>query len=264
MKNWIKATNIVGMVSVILLIYWVFSFILITAFGLRVFKRSLTELFTFSVMGIIALMAAALMLNIMLNLTRIAEGRQSDEYPKSSRKIIYLGLSIFPILAALLFGGHHLTVQRKQQILVQSAITLVSEHAQQAQQLAQYRFDVAYINKTAEILDIWRKRNSAFSHVSVIVPEQINGETVWLAFDADAAVFDKMTRTIRPSQYLFTADLATNEYLQAAFQNDDGENIRFTENQGKYELFYPYSHQGKVLAIFRFADYQPYGKLGTY
>ena len=61
-KTLVKLSNIVGLISIILLIYWVFIFISITVLGLKVFKENLTETFYFSVLGILALMFAASLL----------------------------------------------------------------------------------------------------------------------------------------------------------------------------------------------------------
>ena len=72
-KKLVKATNIIGMTAVVLLVYWVFVLILTSVFGLRIFREHITEIFAMSILGILAVMAGALMLNIMLNLTRIAE-----------------------------------------------------------------------------------------------------------------------------------------------------------------------------------------------
>ena len=104
-KKLVKATNIIGMVAVTLLVYWVFALILIQVFGLKVFREHITEIFLMSILGILAVMGGTLMLNIMLNLTRIAERGQGEEV-RGCRKTVYLLLAVFPILAALLFGGN--------------------------------------------------------------------------------------------------------------------------------------------------------------
>ena len=69
-KNLVKACNMVGVVAILLLAYWVFAFILIQVFGLKVFREHISETFSLSVLGIIVLMAAVLMLNIMFLCTR--------------------------------------------------------------------------------------------------------------------------------------------------------------------------------------------------
>lgn len=72
-KTLVKWSNRIGIFAIIALIYWVFVFIIIQVFGLRIFRHNLSEIFIFSVLGILAVMAGCLMLNIMLNLTQIAK-----------------------------------------------------------------------------------------------------------------------------------------------------------------------------------------------
>jgi len=85
-KKLIKLSNIIGIISIILLIYWVFIFIAITVFDLKVFRENMTETFYLSVFGILALMFGALMINIMLNLTRIAEKHNDNEQNQIKKK----------------------------------------------------------------------------------------------------------------------------------------------------------------------------------
>ena len=77
-RTLVRLSNAIGIISIVLLLYWVFIFISITVFGLKVFRENLTETFYLSVLGILALMFAALMINLMFNLTRIAERHNQD------------------------------------------------------------------------------------------------------------------------------------------------------------------------------------------
>lgn len=77
-KKIVKLSNILCIISVIALCYWVFMFIVMNVFGLKVFRENLTETFYLSILGILALMFGALITNIMFNLTRIAEKHNSD------------------------------------------------------------------------------------------------------------------------------------------------------------------------------------------
>ena len=111
-KKLVKATNIVGMVAVVLLVYWVFVLILSNVFGLKVFREYITEIFLMSILGIFAVMAGALILNIMLNLTRIAERGQEEE-SKGGRKTVNICLlAVFPVLAPCYLAEIYLTVQK--------------------------------------------------------------------------------------------------------------------------------------------------------
>ncbi len=281
-KKLVKATNIVGMVAVVLLVYWVFVLILSNVFGLKVFREYITEIFLMSILGIFAVMAGALILNIMLNLTRIAERGQEEE-SKGGRKTLYLLLAVFPVLAALLFGGNYLTVQKKRQILTQSLERIVKDNPSQIEALADYRFDSAYIKKAALILELMSKEDSAFKAATVIVPDTIGNKQVYLAFSADSQLsgIDEqapdtqgvgddngfvVTRngnkeTISKTQYLYAPNLSEREYLQRIFAGQTNE-IRYEVKDGNYSLCHPYRQNGKTIVLC-FSDYQQYGKIGS-
>lgn len=291
-KKLVKACNIIGIVSIVLLVYWVFAFILIQVFGLKVFREHITETFGLSIMGIIALMGGALMLNIMLNLTRIAE-RGQEAAVAGGRKAVWLFLAVFPLLAVLMFGGNYLTVRQKERLLVQSAEKLVRDYPQQMQALAAYRFDDSYLSGLAGRLKLLENQDSAFRDVTLIVPDRIDQTPVFMGFGStfdftplaavrekagtenaavavaaenDALVYrlpdGKTAATVKKADHLFAADLSEREYLKNTFRTHSGE-IRFESENGNYELFYPYRQNGKTVAVFRFSDYQRYGKLGS-
>lgn len=273
-RKLVKLTNVIGIVSVLLLVYWVFAFILAQVFGLKVFREHITEMFAMSVLGIIALMAGALMLNIMLNLTRIAE-RDQQTQGGGGRKTVWLLLAVFPLLAALLFGGDYLSVRRKQQILLQSAERAVQSGAAAA--LADYRFDLSYILQTADTLKLMEKENTAFRSVSLIAPDTIGGKPVYLAFYDEADSYRNLTgvqpaadgftakerdnvKTVRKIDHVYTTDPADRAYLQQAFAGREGS--RFRADGGNYTLYYPYRKNGKTVVLV-FSDYQRYGKFGS-
>lgn len=99
-KFLVKLSNAIGLISIVLLVYWVFTFIVITVFNFKVFRENMTETFYLSVLGIIALMLGSLIINIMLNLTRIAEKHNKDvELKKSGSKKLWLaGILLFPLI----------------------------------------------------------------------------------------------------------------------------------------------------------------------
>src|SRR5688572_19263516 len=111
-KTLVKISNIIGIASILLLVYWVFIFISITVFGLKVFRENLTESFYLSIVGILALMFGALIINIMFNLTRIAENHNQNnnqESKQASKKLGVLFILSFPVIFVLLFGGDYLS-----------------------------------------------------------------------------------------------------------------------------------------------------------
>jgi len=66
----IKGTNRVAIYSTAALFYWVFVFLIITAFDLKIFREHITEIFYLSLLGIFAILGGALILNVMSNLSK--------------------------------------------------------------------------------------------------------------------------------------------------------------------------------------------------
>ena len=291
-KKLVKATNIVGMVAVVLLVYWVFALILIQVFGLKVFREHITEIFLMSILGIFAVMGGTLMLNIMLNLTRIAERGQEEEV-RGGRKTVYLLLAVFPILAALLFGGNYLTIRQKRDILTQSSERIVKDNPAQIDALTDYRFDLAYIKKSSEILDLMAKDDLSFKSAMIIVQDKIDNKPVYLAFSADSRlnvggeavpaasqneavpaanqnvegndnfVMDRNGEKVmvKKMDYVYSPNLKEREYLQKVFAGQTQE-MRYEAEDGHYSLCHPYRKNGKTIVLC-FSDYQEYGKIGS-
>ena len=281
-KKLVKATNIIGMVAVTLLVYWVFALILIQVFGLKVFREHITEIFLMSILGIFAVMGGTLMLNIMLNLTRIAE--RGQEEVRGGRKTVYLLLAVFPILAALLFGGNYLTIRQKRDILTQSSERIVKDNPAQIDALADYRFDLAYIKKSSEILDLMAKDNLSFKSAMIIVQDKIDNKPVYLAFSADSRlnvggeavpaanqnveggdnfVVNRNGEKVmvKKMDYVYSPNLKEREYLQKVFAGQTQE-MRYEAEDGHYSLCHPYRKNGKTILLC-FSDYQEYGKIGS-
>ena len=291
-KKLVKATNIIGMVAVTLLVYWVFALILIQVFGLKVFREHITEIFLMSILGILAVMGGTLMLNIMLNLTRIAERGQEEEV-RGGRKTVYLLLAVFPILAALLFGGNYLTIRQKRDILTQSSERIVKDNPAQIDALADYRFDLAYIKKSSETLDLMAKDDLSFKSAMIIVQDKIDNKPVYLAFSADSRlnvggeavpaaskneavpaanqnvegndnfVMDRNGEKVmvKKMDYVYSPDLKEREYLQKVFAGQTQE-MRYEAEDGHCSLCHPYRKNGKTIVLC-FSDYQEYGKIGS-
>jgi putative septum formation initiator len=291
-KKLVKATNIIGMVAVTLLVYWVFALILIQVFGLKVFREHITEIFLMSILGILAVMGGTLMLNIMLNLTRIAERGQEEEV-RGGRKTVYLLLAVFPILAALLFGGNYLTIRQKRDILTQSSERIVKDNPAQIDALTDYRFDLAYIKKSSEILDLMAKDDLSFKSAMIIVQDKIDNKPVYLAFSADSRlnvggeavpaasqneavpaanqnvegndnfVMDRNSEKVmvKKMDYVYSPNLKEREYLQKVFAGQTQE-MRYEAEDGHYSLCHPYRKNGKTIVLC-FSDYQEYGKIGS-
>lgn len=263
-KRLVSLSNIIGIASIILLIYWVFVFISITVFDLKVFRENMTETFYLSVFGILALMFGALMINIMFNLTRIAEKHNQDDFnqvKKKSKTLSILFILSFPILFLFLYGGDYLTSKKKEKMLVSSAQSIIESDNTKREKLVNYSFDKEWITATANILDFYSKIDTNFPNVSVIVADTLDNSSVFLGFDTYLG-FER-NDTIQPKKIKYIRKTTEEErlYLEKIFFENQDE-IRFSAHKGNYELFYPYSANGKKIVLF-FSDYQRYGKLGS-
>lgn len=262
-KTLVRLSNIVGTISIILLIYWVFVFISIQVFGLKVFRENMTETFLLSVLGILALMFGALIINIMFNLTRIAQKHNQDEIAgtrSSSKKIGIVFILSFPLVFGLLYAGDYLTSEKKERILIQSAESIIQDNTIKANKLANYSFDKKWIKETSEILDLFSKTDKNFPSVSVIVKDEIDHSPILLGFNY---YYDEANDTIELSKrnFIYETTKEEREYLNKVFDKNSKE-IRFSAHNGNYELYYPYFNGNKKMVLY-FSDYQRYGKLGS-
>ncbi|OXA94004.1 peptidase, partial [Flavobacterium oncorhynchi] len=140
-KQIVRLSNIIGITSILLLVYWVFTFITIQVFGLKVFKENMTETFYLSILGILALMVGSLIINLMFNLTRIAEKHNLDAVNNKSNRLRFLTLTlIFPLIAIILFGGDYLTSAKKEERLIKSAESIIAINKANSDKLVNYSF----------------------------------------------------------------------------------------------------------------------------
>ncbi len=291
LKSLVKFSNIIGLMSIGLLVYWLFAFILMTVFGLKIFRENLTEIFTFSVLGILVMMAGSLMLNIMLNLTRIADSQQSsiseNNVKQKSNKLLLGLLALFPLLAGILFTGDYLTVQKKKSILLDAVATMQKEYQPLLNNFSNYSFNLNYINQVSDGISLIEKNQVDFHQMLVIVPDKVDNMPVYLKFDNDIShtiTIEKSTDNIptetvstdtivqkhangsttliKKADFIHAVDPETKQYLDRVFANNSQE-IYFSAHDGYYKLYYPYHVNGKTLAVWFITDYQSYGKIGS-
>jgi hypothetical protein len=266
-KKLVKITNTIGAVSILLLTYWVFIFLITSVFGLKVFKEQITESFLMSILAILALMVGSLFINIMLNLTRIAEKHETclEEQPAKGsvtgpiRKQLIAVLVSFPIIALLLFGGNYLSTKYKEKVLIQSAKEIVTSNKENTSHLLSYEFDKKWIEKTAGILSIYSKIDKKFNDVMLIIPDTVSNIPLYLHFTNDDHIFNN--DHFYKDNYILEIDQEEREYLNRVFKKRDIKS-KFIAKDGFYELYYPFESNGKIV-VFYFSDYQRFGKIGS-
>jgi len=261
-KQLVRLSNIIGVISILLLLYWITTFITIEVFGLKVFKKNMTETFYMSILGILALMIGALMINIMFNLTRIAQRHNQDEPITETRR--YGGwvlIGRIPLLIALLFGGDFLTTRKKEQMLVASASSIISAGSLTTNHLGNYRFDWEWIEQTADRLQILSRKDDALPYISVIIQDTLLGEPVFLDFRNYS--MRTLPDTLPPNKrdYIRETSGVEREYLNRIFEGKENQ-YRYSAHDGSYELFYPFDSGAKRMVIY-FSEHRRYGKIGS-
>jgi len=262
-KSLVKLSNIIGIISILLLIYWVFIFISIEVFGFKVFRENITETFYMSVLGILALMVGALIINVMFNLTRIAEKHNSDDVvnAKSSKKWGLLLAVSFPLIFCFLYTGDYLSSKKKEKMLIKSAESIIQKNRSHTSKLVHYTFSEKYIMETADILEIFTETDKNFPNVSVIIKDTISDNAVFLSFRDYYS--GNLKDTIYPvkSAYIQKTDTEERAYMDHIFAKKSTD-YKYSSHDGNYELFYPVIEGDKVI-ILHFSDEQRYGKIGS-
>ena len=285
-KQLVKISNIIALISIILLVYWVFIFIIAVVFGIKIFRENITEIFGFSILGILAILASSLIVNIMLNLTRIAQRNEDDKIIfKHGKLISVILLMIFPVLTGLLFYGDYLSSQRKKQYLLDSAQTIAQTYKEPLDELTKYKFDSEFIGQIAKTNRYLQNSRNGINYAMVIVPDTIDGKDAYLGFSDNylnkqaaqdtksLAIGDMIGVTttegsqpttiyLQKIDFIYKADAVQKEYLDKVFSKNFTEPY-FSASDGRYEMLYPYQINGKVVAVLYFSDYQRYGKYGS-
>lgn len=285
-KQLVKISNIIALISIILLVYWVFIFIIAVVFGIKIFRENITEIFGFSILGILAILASSLIVNIMLNLTRIAQRNEDDKIIfKHGKLISVILLMIFPVLTGLLFYGDYLSSQRKKQYLLDSAQTIAQTYKEPLDELTKYKFDSEFIGQIVKTIRYLQNTSNGINYAMVIVPDTIDGKDAYLGFSDNylnkqtaqdtksLAIGDMISVTttegsqpttiyLQKIDFIYKADAVQKEYLDKVFSKNFTEPY-FSASDGRYEMLYPYQINGKVVAVLYFSDYQRYGKYGS-
>jgi hypothetical protein len=262
----VKFTNQLAVILVAALLYWVYTFILITVFGLKVFRQNTTEIYYFSVLGILALLSGAVIVNVMLNLTRISDtlnnkGKTPEKTAKKNKWLLPAFLLSFVLIPGLLFLGNYNSSVIKKNMLMTAAKNIQKENADIVRKLSQYSFDSRYLTSAGEMLQLISREEQSFNAVSLIVQDTIRDKQVYLRIDRFS--YNRSDKNETPSKinYVFSSSKKVREYLNSVF-NKGNMGINYSAHKGNYELFFPVKTNSGVI-IFYFTDYQEYGKFSS-
>lgn len=161
------------------------------------------------------------------------------------------------MIFGLLYGGDYLTSKKKESMLIASAKSIVENNAAKTDKLLNYEFNLDWLTETDNTLDLMSNTDKNFPNVSVIVQDSIEESNVFLAFRSVPSQNVQMEK----KNYIFRASKEDRDYLHKVF-NENSTSVRFSASDGNYELFYPYSKNGRKIVLY-FYDRQQYGKFGS-
>ncbi len=263
-KTYVKISNVIGLVSIILLVLWVFSFILIEVFDLLIFKKNMTETFMMSILALIAVLAGSLFVNVMFNLTRIADKHNADETKKISTKAVVAVITVFPLVAAILFTGNYFTEQKKERFMLESTKNYIEKSKTTKALLKDVKFNEEWVDELARELKVFKTSELNFDNPSVILYLNLDGEEKYYqVHNYNTYRYNELQDTI--PIYLHRYEEHFNrfdtEYYEQVFKNGSKEN-RFIRDGKNFILEYPYTYDSTTVIIHT-SDYQNYGKFGS-
>jgi hypothetical protein len=263
-RSIVNLTNKVSIVAIFLLLYWVFIFGVSTIFGFKIFKENLTESFLMSILGILALLTGAVIVNIMFNMTIISESfgekKEIENEKKPNRrnsKLLWAFILSFPTIALFLYLGDMRTSGAKERHLIKSAKYLIENNSTDLEKLADYTFDSSYIELANRLLNILSKQDESFPSMDVVVKDTIENKEVFLQFGR----WFSWKKNGNKSDYIYSCSPDERKYLKESFDKKS-EKPRFSSADGNYELYYPVK-TSKGFLILYFTDHQRYGKFGS-
>lgn len=267
-KTIIHLTNKIALAFIVILIYWVFIFSMMTVFDFKIFRQNMTEAFAFSVMGILAILCGAVIINVMLNLTRIADKQQDNTAVTSSFSFKWLAIFLlsFPLIFVGLYAGDYATKQKKERLMIASAQSLITDKSAIISQLEQYRFDYPYLSAAQENIRLLRSIDRHFPDIHVLVLDHVHGEPVILSLNRHSMSYNtkKNNEPLRKIDFVYSTSSEERQYLLDVLLGKSSD-IRYDAHKSNYKLYYPVqskqnNHKNIVILL---SDYLRYGKYGS-
>ncbi len=256
-------SNRLSLVTLFLLVYWIFIFIISAVFEFKVVRENLTEAFGFSIFGLLALLLGCMIMNIMLNLTRIAgaveqqSSIQSSDTKRPRNILLALFIFSFPLIFGLLYWGDVRSSAIRKNKLINSAESLVDQRQDLINGLADYGFDSTYVHQSTATLRLLSQLDENFPSITVLIPDTVQRQPVILQFGKHG----HWHKTSQKVDYIFTTSSTERSYLDSVLKGE-GKNPFFSASDGSYELYYPVQCDNGQLILY-LTDHQRYGKLGS-
>jgi hypothetical protein len=259
----IKLTSHVAVITALVLLYWVFIYVVVDVFGLKVFRKNITQTFEMSILGILAVLSGALIVNLVLNLSKIGEvmaqraGAPSGPKEKMSRLYPVLFVLLFPVLFLLLYAGDLASTAKKKNLLLQSAHYVATESRADFERMADYSFDSAYVTVTGKALTRISREYEGLFRIAIIIEEKVGEGRTFLLFTGAAYWHERVRDTV---EFVYSGSQEERAYLRQVFAGGHMD-PRFSAHDGFYELYYPIETASRIVVLY-LSTRGSFGKLG--
>ena len=257
-KKMVKLSNRIGFIAVLALIYWVIIFITTNVFELSIFGRTVSDTFTMSIIGILVLMFGALIINIMFNLSRIADKNNNDN--EKINKKMGKGMIIFiislPVIIISLFLGNYLSEKKVEKEFKHSAEEIIGSYESELDKIIDYTFEKDWINNSINLFSLMTRLNHNIYNISIILEDEINGNPVYLMFGSARNII-KTEAISKKIDFVMRNNLDERKYLEKVFKENYNEK-HFISHTRAYNLFIPYEKNGNRVVLF-FSNRRDFG-----
>jgi hypothetical protein len=272
MEAIVRWTNRLTIFAGIVLVYLVFALLVMGVFGLTVFRENSMEAFIAAIPGLVALMAGTVVVNVSLNLTRIAnavEGRAHRPPARfgTMRTWIIAGvlLAVFPLILGGLYAGDLATKKKRETRIVATAQEAIADYESVIHKIAQTEFTRSSINQATRNIRLLEGMEKNFPRVEVVFYGVLPGTDREVFWDLSGyAEYDSDKETDKDLwgvDYIRSVSPDERVYLKSVFAGETTD-YRFSAHDRQYELYYPVVVDERVVVLY-LSDYQRYGKIGS-
>jgi len=256
-KTLISISNKTAIAFVILLIYWVTVFIVVSALDLKVFRENMTEMFGFSILGIISVLSGCAVINMMLNLSIIAKSREQavEARGKGGLRIVSALLIPLAALIGLLFVGDKLSSNKKERVFKSTAESIINDNRTQIERLVYTSIDSQYLSESREVIKILEKGDELIPRVSIIFRDTASSQPIYIEINSRVDDDDKK------SDLILQTNPELRKYLASVFDQGQSDPY-FRRKESRFSYFYPINLKNKT-AVLMFDEYSRYGKFGS-
>ncbi len=268
MNNGTKFKLVKLTVSIILLtiggiIIWFFGLMLTLTFNLNVFDQGSMGFMASILGGALVLAACSALLNLVLNLSIIAEKSVTAEEKNESSPVNYKSAAIFAgallLTAVFLFAGDYLSRKSFRNKLTAEVHDIIARYPKSIEKIGTLIQDKKSQNEIPAILSFLSKLKHEFPSVILITSGTFNGEKAFMKITPYTQEHDLLKPGIYNSFY--ECGKKDCDYLAQVFSGKSNEKYFWNENDNYY-YYIPYG-SGENTYILLFSKLQRYGKIGS-